>query len=51
LNHTRDEKTLFLNPQGMNTSFKSHKRWTDSPSNNNNTKSHKNSLGESDRSN
>jgi len=50
LNHTRDEETPSLNPQGINTSFKSHKGWTISPSNSNNTQSHKNPFGESYRS-
>jgi len=47
LNHRRDEETPSLNPQEMNTSFESHKWWTNSPSNNSNTQSHKNLLGES----
>jgi len=44
-NHTRDEETPSLNPQGMNT-FESHKGWTTSPSNSSNTQSHKNPLAE-----
>jgi len=40
LNHTRDEETPSLNPQGTNNSFESHKGWTNSPSNNNNTQLH-----------
>jgi len=50
LDHTRDEETPSLNSQGMDTSFGSHKGWTSSPNNNNNTQSHKNPLGESYRS-